>query len=139
MPIAVYDTPPEAMKGPNVDTRLRRADAAWDVGTITMTLMEIIKEDPSQTFATLEVRMRELGCKAHLCANPARFAPPGTRVAWIDGSHRAHSLWICLHGAEEARQFLREHGIKGPEENLAYLAKTGLVVVSQSTGMQTVN
>jgi hypothetical protein len=131
MMFAPYETPPEAVKHTDLDRRLILADQSWDAGTIAMTLMDIMVANPNETFATLESRMRQLNCKAHLIAVPASQAPKGVMVVGGDGKPRDFWLWVCLHGRIEAKQKLREIGVDSFHSNRQHLEHTGVLAVNK--------
>lgn len=112
------------------DRRLREADAAWNVVVLGQALRDMMVEDPTITFVTVEKRLRELGSKTFLIAAPASKAPQGVISVFPDGTPANHWVWVALHGQAEATATLEGFGIPSASENLTRLAETGFLVQS---------
>lgn len=114
------------------DHKLREADKAWNSMVMCQVLVDIQHEDRSLTFATAEKRLRELGSNTYLIANPAKNAPPGIAVRYhLTGELTTHSLWVCLHGKEEAVETMRQFDIPTAEQNMIWLRDCGVLMMME--------
>jgi hypothetical protein len=115
------------MKTNEIDNRLTEADNTYNVGPIAQTLLDILKEEPTLTFADLEKRLRAIKSNTYLVALPAP-PPAGLRCRMpVSRASADYWLWICLHGAKEMREGLFKIG-RNEEDNLTALARCGILV-----------
>jgi hypothetical protein len=122
-----YATPPSSIEHPEYDERVKLAVESDDVGVITMTFIEMIKEGLAKDFCQFERDLRRLDLLVHLIAVPRALRPHGVGVKGLDGQDAPFSLWVCLHGRGEAVQKLLEIGVKSFDQNLLNLKQAGVL------------
>lgn len=103
------------------------AERSFNAGTISITLVDIMKNDPTFSFAEAELILRNYNTNTYLVAVPTIHAPPGLRVLGLDHDPREFFLWVCLHGYHEAVEKLCSVGVRSFDDNLQNLRATGLL------------
>lgn len=103
------------------------AERSFNAGTISVTLVDIMKNDPTFSFADAEMILRNYNTNTYLVAVPTIHVPPGLRVLGLDHDPRDFFLWVCLHGYQEAVEKLCSVGVRSFDDNLQNLRSTGLL------------
>jgi hypothetical protein len=112
-----------------IEDRLRAAESVRTVEAISTTMINMMRDDPSLTFASFEQRFRAMESDTYLIAKPAKLLQPPLRAMSTDRKTTAETvLWVCLHGLSEAKETLIEFDMT-MKENLSALETCGVIML----------
>ena len=117
-----------ALSVKEIEDGLRAAESSRTVDVISVGMLDMMRDDPSLTFASFEQKFRAMESDIYLLAKPAKLLQPPLRAISIDRKTPAETvLWICLDGLFEAKETLIEFDMT-MKENLSALETCGVIM-----------
>ena len=112
-----------------IEDRLSAAESDRTVEAICTAMINMMRDDPSLTFASFEQRFRAMESNTYLIAKPANLLEPPLRAMSMDGTTTTETvLWVCLRGLSEAKEALIEFDTT-MKENLSALETCGVIML----------
>jgi hypothetical protein len=121
------------VSGDTVREKMEAAIKFKDAAVIGQAMVAVQTLDSNWDMPAFERLFRELGNEIYLLAAMAHLCPTGQRpVDFRTGKQTAHWLWICVNGAVEASDTMKQFGLGTYEDNFENLKDTGILTTGDA-------